>query len=102
MFLLYNGNPMPNVIVLGTYHDVQGLKKFGPNVYDPDYKTILKELMKHGVDFIFEEAGGEGPSVASEMVANNQYVDVDSEATEEALSAFRAPRIGEKSVGLRK
>jgi hypothetical protein len=82
---------MPKLIVVGTYHDVQGLKKFRRNVNDPHYKTHLQQLMKDGVDFIFEEAGGEGPSVASEMVANDQYVDIDSAATEEALSAFREP-----------
>lgn len=84
---------MLKLIVLGTYHDVQGLKKFNEkfslNVDDPNYKTILRESLGHGVDFIFEEAAGEGPSVASEMLANDRYIDIDSETTEKSLSRFR-------------
>ncbi len=82
---------MPKLIVLGTYHDVQGLKKFRRNVNDPDYKTILERLMTYGVDFIFEEACGFGPSVAFKMVPNDRYVDIDSETTDEALAKFREP-----------
>ena len=79
---------MQKLIVLGTYHNVQGLKNFRGSLPDPDYKPILEYLkQKHDVDFIFEEATGHGPSVASDMAAGG-YFDIDSETTDEALSHF--------------
>jgi hypothetical protein len=79
---------MQKLIVLGTYHNVQGLKNFGRSLTDPDYKPILEYLkQKHDVDFIFEEATGHGPSIASDMAAGG-YLDIDSETTDEALSHF--------------
>jgi len=77
---------MQNLIVLGTYHNVQGLKNFGGSLTDPDYRLILEYLkQKHDVDFIFEEASGHGPSIASETALGG-YLDVDSETTNAALS----------------
>lgn len=79
---------MQKLIIFATYHDVMGLRNFRKNVSDPDYKTILEALMQvHDVDFIFEEASGHGPSVASEM-ATGGYLDIDSETTEQTLSVF--------------
>ena len=77
---------MQKLVIFGTYYDVMGLKNFRRKVIDPDYKTILEALMHvHDVEFIFEEASGFGPSVASEM-ATGRYLDIDSETTEQALS----------------
>jgi hypothetical protein len=79
---------MRKLIIFGTYHEVTGLRNFRKNVIDPDYKTIIEALKQvHEVDFIFEEATGFGPSVASE-VAVGRYLDIDSESTEQALSLF--------------
>ncbi len=84
---------MKKLIIFGTYHEVQGVQgvESFKNIDDPDYKTLLEELMAlHKVDFIFEEASGYGPSVASEMTTL-PYLDMDSETTDEALSKFPEP-----------
>jgi hypothetical protein len=80
---------MQQLIVFGTYHNVQGLEKFAGSVNDPNYKVILQYLKeKHDVDFMFEEAGGDGPSIASAMAEPGRYLDIDSQTTAEALSRF--------------
>jgi len=75
---------MKKLIIFGTYHQVQGVLGVEDfkNINDPDYRTLLEELMElHKVDFIFEEASGYGPSSASEMISGGSYVDIDSETT---------------------
>jgi hypothetical protein len=37
---------MQKLIVLGTYHEVQGVKNFGKNAADPDYKAILGAMIQ--------------------------------------------------------
>jgi hypothetical protein len=70
------------VIVLGTFHEVQGAVQFGRSVSDPLYETLLKDLVSTtGIDFIFEEATGLGPTTAERLVAKalgpNRYLDID-------------------------
>jgi hypothetical protein len=75
---------MKKLMIFGTYHQVQGVQgaEHFKNINDPDYKTLLEELMQlHDVKFIFEEASGYGPSIASEMISDDFYVDMDSEPT---------------------
>jgi|HubBroStandDraft_5_1064220.scaffolds.fasta_scaffold362570_1 hypothetical protein len=84
---------MKKLIIFGTYHQVQGVQGADDfkNIYDPDYKTLLEELIQlHDVKFIFEEASGFGPSVASEM-ATVPYLDIDFENTYDAQSKFPEP-----------
>ena len=73
---------IPRVTVLATLHVVQGAEKRVGNVHDPMYVDLLDKLMaSEGVDFIFEEASGLGPTIAEklalERLAFGHYVDVD-------------------------
>src|SRR5580765_382909 len=58
----------PRVTVLATLHVVQGAEKRVGNVLDPVYVALLEKLMlSEGVDFIFEEASGLGPTIAEKL-----------------------------------
>jgi hypothetical protein len=72
----------PRITVLATLHVVQGAEKRIGNVHDPMYVELLHKLVaSEGVDFIFEEASGLGPTIAEklalEKLAFGHYVDVD-------------------------
>jgi hypothetical protein len=59
---------IPRVTVLATLHVVQGAEKRLGNVHDPMYVALLNQLMiSEGVDFIFEEASGLGPTHSPEF-----------------------------------
>ena len=78
---------IPRVTVLATLHVVQGAEKRVGNVHDPMYVALLEKLMiSEGVDFIFEEASGFGPTIAEklaiEKLAFGHYVDIDPSRTE--------------------
>lgn len=77
------------VTVLATLHVVQGAEKRVGNVHDPMYVGLLEKLMRdEGVDFIFEEASGLGPTIAEklalERLAFGHYVDIDPARGERA------------------
>jgi hypothetical protein len=79
----------PRVTVLATLHVVQGAEKRFGNVHDPMYVGLLEKLMRsEGVDFIFEEASGLGPTIAEklalERLAFGHYVDIDPARGERA------------------
>jgi hypothetical protein len=67
------------VIVLTVPHQLQG-PVFQNYVEDVCYAALLNELL-FGVDFVFEEASGRGPSIAEEVVrkgnVNGRYLDID-------------------------
>lgn len=70
------------VVVLGTHHELQGSEKRSGNVDDPFYSELLKDLIRgEGLDFIFEEATGLGPTTAEKLsqakLGTNRYLDVD-------------------------
>jgi len=72
----------PRVTVLATLHVIQGAEKRLGNVYDPMYVALLNKLLiSEGVDFIFEEASGLGPTIAEklalEQLAFGHYADID-------------------------
>jgi hypothetical protein len=72
----------PRITVLATLHVVQGAEKRIGNMHDPMYVALLHKLVaSEGVDFIFEEASGLGPTIAEklalEKLAFGHYVDVD-------------------------
>jgi hypothetical protein len=80
---------IPRVTVLATLHVVQGAEKRVGNVHDPMYVELLNKLMaSEGVDFIFEEASGLGPTIAEklalEQLAFGHYVDIDPARAERA------------------
>lgn len=73
---------VPRVTVLSTLHLIQGAEKRVGNVHDPMYIALLNKLMvSEGIDFIFEEASGLGPTIAEklalEQLAFGHYVDMD-------------------------
>jgi hypothetical protein len=72
----------PRVTVLATLHVLQGAEKRVGNVHDPMYVILLEKLMvSEGVDFIFEEASGLGPTIAEKLALERlpfgHYVDID-------------------------
>jgi len=79
----------PRVTVLATLHVVQGAERRIGNVHDPMYVALLNKLMiSEGVDFIFEEASGLGPTIAEklalEKLAFGHYLDIDPARGERA------------------
>jgi len=72
----------PRVTVLATLHVIQGAERRVGNLHDPIYAALLSKLMiSEGVDFIFEEASGLGPTIAEKLALQElgfgRYLDVD-------------------------
>ena len=70
------------VIVLGTYHELQGSKKRPGNMHDPLYEELVTYLIQEQkLDFVFEEATGLGPTtvevLTERLLGPNRYLDVD-------------------------
>jgi hypothetical protein len=70
------------VTVLATLHELQGAEKRHGNVKDPKYIELLRQLITtEGIDFVFEEASGQGPTIAErlafEYLGRGRYLDVD-------------------------
>lgn len=77
----------PRVTVLATLHVIQGAEKRVGNVYDPMYVALLNKVtISEGVDFIFEEASGLGPTIAEKLALEQlpfgHYVDIDPARSE--------------------
>jgi len=75
------------VILLGTAHRVQGAERGICNIEDPDYETLVDQLwLEYGVDFVFEEASGLGPTFAEKFALANigprRYKDIDPSAAD--------------------
>jgi hypothetical protein len=69
------------VVVLGTTHEVQNAEKYWRRVDDPQFRALLDMLVaENGIDFIFEEATGLGPTDAERLsltLGPDRYLDVD-------------------------
>ena len=77
------------VTVLGTLHILQGAENRVGSVHDPMYVELLSKLMlSEGVDFIFEEASGLGPTIAEKLALEKlpfgHYLDIDPARGERA------------------
>jgi len=75
------------VIVLATHHELQGAEKRIGYLADPFYPMLLEQLIgDEGVDFVFEEASGLGPTIAEKLsldkLGSGRYWDVDPSADE--------------------
>ncbi len=73
---------VPRVTVLATLHVLQGAEKQVGSLHDPIYVALLNKLMiSEGVDLIFEEASGLGPTIAEKLALEKlpfgHYVDID-------------------------
>jgi len=73
------------MIVLAVPHELQG-PKFGRFVEVPSYRELLKDSIRTGVNFVFEEAAGRGPSIAQELADSilkpGHYLDIDPPSNE--------------------
>jgi hypothetical protein len=74
--------PVRRIVILGTYHELQGSDKRLGNVSDPLYSILLGELFEsEAVNFVFEEASGFGSTTAerfaNEILGAGCYLDVD-------------------------
>jgi hypothetical protein len=73
-----------SVLVLAVPHPLQG-PGFAGYVKDPAYSLLIEGLIK-GADFVFEEAGGRGPSTAENLAESiltpGHYLDVDPPPSE--------------------
>jgi hypothetical protein len=73
-----------SVLVLGILHELQG-PDFYNYVEDRSYPKLLETAMS-GVDFVFEEASGQGPSIAegaaAAILGAERYLDIDPSADE--------------------
>jgi hypothetical protein len=69
------------VVVLGTTHELQNGENNPRKIDDPQYRELLDLLIaEDGIDFIFEESGGLGPTTSQELSLKwgpNRYLDVD-------------------------
>jgi hypothetical protein len=77
-----------SVVVLAVPHQLQG-EHFQNYVDDPRYTELLKTLL-FGVEFLFEEASGQKPSIAEKLVkagyAKGHYSAVDRERSKFGIS----------------
>jgi hypothetical protein len=66
-------------------HQLQG-PKFNGYVEDTTYSDWVENFIEAGVDFVFEEASGRGPSIAEQhansILKPGHYMDVDPPANE--------------------
>lgn len=84
-----------SLVILGTFHEVQGLPGYPGSVQDPFYEdVVLADLIAYGeIDYIFEEASGYKPSIAAGLAKPPiRYLDIDPSPDER-------PKLG---VGLTK
>ncbi len=70
------------VTILATLHELQGAEKRHGNRSDPMYSALIDQLMiAEGIDFVFEEASGWGPTIAEKLAFDKlgpkRYLDVD-------------------------
>jgi len=94
----------PRVTVLATVHAIQGAERRHGNMHDPMYLALLEKLVdSEGVDFIFEEASGQGPTIAEKFALENlgsgRYLDIDPARGERALFGIPADTTESNMLG---
>jgi hypothetical protein len=71
---------MTSALVLAVPHQLQG-PNFRDYVQNSTYSVLIEDLIRDGVDFVFEEVSGRGPSIAEDlansMLQPGHYLDVD-------------------------
>jgi hypothetical protein len=69
-----------SLVVLAVPHQLQNPRSFG-HIDDQCYRPLIEDLIGKGVDFVFEEGGGLGPttaqSVTEDLLGTGCYIDVD-------------------------
>jgi hypothetical protein len=83
--IMQNAKTSQSMIIFSVLHQIQG-PGFQGYVEDPAYASWIKTFLSQGVDFVFEEASGRGPSVAEDLTKARtpevNYLDVDPSAAE--------------------
>jgi hypothetical protein len=73
------------IVILGIPHALQG-PGFSGFIKDTSYRTLVENLIRDEVDFVFEEAAGQAPSIAEELtrslIGPGRYLDFDPGLTE--------------------
>jgi hypothetical protein len=76
-----------SVAVLAVPHQLQNPKTLG-YIKDPSYSNLIKSFINKGVDFVFEEASGLGPttaqSLAESLLGQGHYMDIDPAPSDRA------------------
>src|ERR1700732_1567203 len=76
-----------SVVVLAIPHQLQNPRLYG-HISDSSYSNLITVFINGGVDFVFEEAGGLGPttaqSIAEALLGVDHYMDVDPFPNERA------------------
>ena len=73
--------------VLGVSHTVQGELDFHGSFDDPDYATVVRDIIsRNGVDFVGEEAGNHtsvAERIAKELLGPEHYLNVQPKNPQE-------------------
>jgi hypothetical protein len=73
------------IVIVGIPHALQG-PGFSGFIGDTSYRTLVENLIRDEVDFVFEEAAGRGPSIAeglaNSLIGPGRYLDFDPGLTE--------------------
>lgn len=69
-----------SVVVLAVPHQLQG-QGFKGYIVNQTYSDLVASYIGDGVDFVFEEAAGQAPSIAANLAESllgpNRYMDID-------------------------
>lgn len=78
-------NMSQSVQLIAVPHQLQG-PGFNGYVADSSYSDWVESFVRAGIDFVFEEASGRGPSIAEQLTHSilkpNCYLDIDPPANE--------------------
>lgn len=76
-----------SVVVLAVPHQLQNPKTYG-HISDPSYSNLIEVFINKGVDFVFEEASGLGPTIAQSLAESllgvGHYMDIDPAPSDRA------------------
>ena len=71
--------------LLAVPHQLQG-PNFRGYIKDSSYSQLVGDFIKNGIDFVFEEASGHGPTIAEEcadaLLGIGHYSDIDPSRSE--------------------
>jgi hypothetical protein len=95
--ICYDARIIKSIVVLGTSHRLQGAQNYpGTNTDDPSYRRLVTQFISsHGIETIFEEASGCGPTDAQKIAELEHilYFDIDPHV-DERLTLGLLPETG--------
>jgi hypothetical protein len=78
---MMNAAMSKSVTVLSVPHQLQGSLTCPGYIYDPLYPVLIEDMIRGGVDFVFEEAGSHNPttaeSLANSILGQGRYLNID-------------------------